>query len=633
MKKTYFALMAGMLVAGTLAVLAAETAPQPYKHFDLGVGSYGANYAWGCGSLIDLARYDWAYICFGNEDGPALVERLNNCLKMNPDFKMVIRLWPAVHYHRPADAKDAPARKVLFLDYLYYPEAKAAFFHEAFRQLHLILDNVSKPGNVYGITVFEELPAHFCIAKQDLIRTAAPGTPVDEYLADFAPMYEKETGKKMTEWNRDVRIWWGRKFVQVMRDIYAQIRAEAPEPRIFCYLMTHYRLLDWLDPGEDVHSMSVIPCHWRELVEPGVAADGFFAYNNNAAWAARYQNLARENHWPYFSQLSHTAKMRLSSWDECLAIAKADLPENLGYFYYQGDFEYGHWNDDPDVPPEDRASVTGMYNRARRFLAKEDIGMDVVRRELAPDVVCDHALGRMAKSDYGMMAAVIVNKRLREMFTDPREATLRNVKVRVTLPPAFALPADVSPAAEMTIPEIEPGERKQIIWWPQRMADPQKDETFPVTLTVTAEGVRPVTITCEAPEYHRIPAEAFDVARSGETFTYFNFGIPAWGEQPTRFTVTCIAWVLHNPALINDQWQPTYPGVLKQGDKLVIETRSRTPAKVTLVPKMGAAADVTECAVGSLRGVSRGISTLTYKDDYTDTGVARARIGIEVLED
>ena len=72
MKKTYFALMAGMLVARTLAVLAAETAPQPYKHFDLGVGSYGANYAWGCGSLIDLARYDWAYICFGNEDGPAL---------------------------------------------------------------------------------------------------------------------------------------------------------------------------------------------------------------------------------------------------------------------------------------------------------------------------------------------------------------------------------------------------------------------------------------------------------------------------------------------------------------------------------------------------------------------------------
>lgn len=71
-----------------------------------------------------------------------------------------------------------------------------------------------------------------------------------------------------------------------------------------------------------------------------------------------------------------------------------------------------------------------MYNRARRFLAKEDIGMDVVRRELAPDVVFDHALGRMAKSDYGMMAAVIVNKRLREMFTDPREATLRNVKAR-----------------------------------------------------------------------------------------------------------------------------------------------------------------------------------------------------------
>ena len=44
MKKTYFALMAGMLVAGRLAVLAAETAPQPYKH-SISASAAGANHA------------------------------------------------------------------------------------------------------------------------------------------------------------------------------------------------------------------------------------------------------------------------------------------------------------------------------------------------------------------------------------------------------------------------------------------------------------------------------------------------------------------------------------------------------------------------------------------------------------
>ena len=49
-----------------IAVAAAQMAPAAY--FDLGVGSYGANYRSPEGIPLDIARHDWAYICFGNED-------------------------------------------------------------------------------------------------------------------------------------------------------------------------------------------------------------------------------------------------------------------------------------------------------------------------------------------------------------------------------------------------------------------------------------------------------------------------------------------------------------------------------------------------------------------------------------
>ena len=43
--------------------------PAYTAYFDLGVGSYGANYRSPDGIPLDIARHDWAYICFGNEDG------------------------------------------------------------------------------------------------------------------------------------------------------------------------------------------------------------------------------------------------------------------------------------------------------------------------------------------------------------------------------------------------------------------------------------------------------------------------------------------------------------------------------------------------------------------------------------
>lgn len=605
-------------------------------YFDLGVGSYGVSYSWGCGTPLDIARHDWGYVCYGNENEDTLAGELNRYLEMNPKFKMVLRLWPVGDYVRKADGPDGKRRRVMFLDYLYYPEARGVIIGNALRQIHLVTDNVTKPENVYGLTVFEELPCHFCWGGpariKELISTAAPGTPVDPYLADFAPFYEKETGKKMTEWNRDVRIWWGRKFVAAMSDIYRTIRADSPQLKIFTYLMTQYRPLDWLRPGEDIHSPQVIPCYWKDLVQPGVLADGFFAYNNNAVWTKRYHDLAKKNNWPFFSQLSHSGQMRLDSWESCLGYAHAKIPQNLGYFSYEPDFTYGHWNDDPDVLPEDRLELSAMYNRMRRALALRNVGMDVVRRELVPEVVVSHNLGSCGLDGFMPVFALVTNRRTDKWFPKAGEAVLRNVKVKITMPEGFVLPPEVSAPGELTIPSIEPEGVKQVIWWARRTRD--IGETLPVKVEVSADGVRPVVVETSGLSAHQpSPRMTFDL-RGGDKIRYVNYALPRWSGNAHTLTIESTDRLI-NPTICQAGGGSLlrYRGTLSRGDKLVFFSGLRGAVRAQLTRKGGKPEDVMASVEGGAFWFMRGINEFVFTDDFSDVGTYRGRVTFELAED
>ena len=622
-----------LAAAALLLASPAATAAAPDAYFDLGVGSYGANYRSPEGIPLDIARHDWAYICFGNEDGPSLVTNLNTYLSINPRFKMVVRLWPNAKYVRKCDGPKGQRRDVLFLDYLYYPEAKEALMKRAFTQLHLVLDNVTKPENVYGLTVFEELPAHFCFgfgrSARDMISKADPGLPVDDYLADFAQFYERETGRKMTEWNRDVRVWWGQKFAAAMADIYRELRADSPRLKIFAYLMTQYRPLDWLRPGEDIHSPQVIPCRWSDLVKPGELADGFFAYCNNAVWTKRYHDLATKNGWLFFSQLSHTASMRLGSWKECLGYAHAKIPENLGYFSYEWDFEYGHWNDDPDVLPEDRASIAGFCNRRRRALALRNVGMDIVRRELVPEVVLAHSLGKTGIGGHAFIDAVVINRRTDKWLPAPGEAHLRNVKVRLTVPEGFVLPPEVSPPGEMTVDDIEPSGVKRFRWWARRTGEMGAE--IPVKLEVAAEGVTPVVVESREAFCHPVPASEFKVRGKGDAIRYINYALPKW-RNPQVVKIECLH-MLVNPSLthVGRGRMVRYRGRLAKGDRLVISCGSKNKLGAVLERKGAAPVDVTDALEGESIAFDLGLNDLVFDDDYIDTGFVRGKVAFEPL--
>ncbi|MBR3956496.1 MAG: hypothetical protein IKJ89_01440, partial [Kiritimatiellae bacterium] len=612
-------------VCAFLAGAAEAGKPLPYRHFDLGVGSYGSGYAWGNGTPLDVARHDWAMVTFTNESvDRRTTDRLNAELEINPKMKIVVRLWPKPGYLRATDAPKAKRRYIGFLDYLYYPEAKKAFLDEALRHLHLVLDNVTKPENVYGATLFEEMPHQFG-GDVSILEKVAPGTPVNEYLAQFGDFYERETGRKMTEWNRDVRVWWGRKYAEALSDVYRSIKKDSPNVRLFVWFMSHYRLLDWLEPGEDVHTPKVIPCHWRDLIRPGELADGFFAYANNAFWAKRCQKLASDNHWPYFSQLSHSGGMRIGSWEECLAIAKADLPENLGYFFYAPDFSYGHWNDDPAVAPEDVPDLASMYDRMRVVLARENVGMDVVRRHLVPEVVLSHDLGKALPDNFELATATIVNRRTTKWFPTAEEATLRNVTATLGVPPGFTIPASVSAGATVTIPVLKPGETKTVMWWVRRERAREVGEKLPVSLTVAADGVRPVTVGSEEPVSNPVPHASFDAKRSGDSFVYVNWGLP-WAKRMPEVTLECLRAgnsMLQNPRIRVGTRQIAYDGVMKPGEKLVVRG-----ALVAELVTRGGRADVSDRIVGEELRIGKGVTEIAYFDDYPTWGSAKARITI-----
>jgi len=618
MKKQMMLACAVALAAG----MAGAAKPYPYGHFDLGVGKYSTGWEWGGGEVLDTARYDWALVQFTNEPvSMKTPERINQALALNPKLKIMVRLWPKPGFVRKTKNPNKQRTYIGFLDYLYYPEAKEAFLKEALAHLHLITDNVTHPENVYGCTLFEELPHQFGYDVGILSKTTPEGADIAYFKEYFGDRYKAETGKEMTEWNRDLRIWWGKKFAEALRDVAHEIKKDSPKIHVFVWFMSHFRLLDWLEPGEDVHTPKVIPCYWKDIICPD-GADGFFAYNNNAYWAERYQKLAKDNHWPYFSQLSHPGQMRIASWDECVKIAKADLPENLGYFYYGPDFTYGHWNDDPDVRPDEVSSLSGLFPRMRRYLAKADVGMDIVRRNLAPQVVLSHELGDIALKNFGMATAVVTNRRTEEWFATAEEATLRNVKVALSVPKEFSVPQNVSAGECVTIPVLKPGETKTVMWWVRRDRETAKDAKLPVSVTAEAEGVAPVTVSAVEPVSNPVPYTSFDVKRSGDAFVYVNWGLP-WSKRMPEVTLECRSAMMQNPRIRVDTHQITYQGILKPGEKLVI--RSALVADLVQGRKH---TDVSGRLLGEELGVGKGVTKIEYFDDYPTGGSMKARLSI-----
>jgi hypothetical protein len=217
---------------------------------------------------LDRARMDWIFILYGTENTTA--KEFNRLLKINPNLKALVRLWPISNLGLPENKGRAT-----FVDYLYGDGVKEKLLAETSREIHLILDGNDKPENVVGFTFLEELPTHFTVDEFWSADTKLPAT-----AEHYRKQIEAEYGKKLEKFDEPMRRWWAGKFVQAVNEINAHIKKESGGKLVFAYLQTNHRPLDWLEPGESIVNPIILPFHWKDVIKPGVA-DGFFAYANN----------------------------------------------------------------------------------------------------------------------------------------------------------------------------------------------------------------------------------------------------------------------------------------------------------------------------------------------------------------
>lgn len=567
-------------VATVLAALFSASAPAQVEdhYWELGVGNY---YGGTRGvTELDVARFDWIYLCFGNISAtPETVAQINRLLEINPDLKVVIRVWPIM------GLGDCPENRyqATFLHYLYKPGVREGVLANIAEQIGVVLDNISRPENVVGLTFLEELPGHF---SGNPFRTNETGGPLSWDLERFRAEIEAERGKPLV-WDDDTRRWWGQKWVQVINEIHAAMRAAAPGRYVWYYQAVGYPSLDRVPEGTPLDRRALVPIYWRDIIKPGLC-DGFFAYPNNREVWESYTKLARENNWLFFGQVSHPGGMRLTTWEECLALAKERLPQNQGYFLYcPGDCAANNaWNDDPGIPEGPEWNTRGVSRALhwRRILALEDVGMDVVRAwpplRLYPDLPLEDA------RPGGMIhpRVIVENAREPSFFLDPSEATLSNAQITLTVPEGFVLDPTASPPATLPLGTMAPGERRVADWWvtvPADFAGAAGD--FVLEAGAEEGGVTRLTLS----EDTAIPlAQPHEVGISGTEWIEPGYRL-AQSLRPGA-VIECLAGTVTNPSLGDSRSRIRYRGVLERGMRLEITgTGSATLTELPLLADDG----------------------------------------------
>ncbi|MEA3403457.1 MAG: hypothetical protein U9R79_19600 [Armatimonadota bacterium] len=560
--RTNVILAAALIVA--LFLVAPVSAQVEDHYWELGVGCYWG----GMGGLteLDVARYDWLYLCFGNVSASdETVAQVNRFLEINPDLKVVIRLWPIMSLGDCAENR----YQATFLHYLYEPGVREGVVERINQQVSVVLENISRPENVVGLTFLEELPGHF---SGDPFRQNEDGQEPTWAMERFREEIEAEVGRPLT-WDDEMRRWWGEKWVQVINDIHAAMKEASRGRLIWYYQQTNHTSLDMVPEGTPLDTRMLMPIHWGDIIKPGLC-DGFFAYPNNRQIWDRYTRLAREHDWLMFSQVSHPGRMRLCPWDECLAMATERLPQNMGYFFYcPGDCAANDaWNDDPGIPDDPEWNIRGVSQplHHRRFLARQDVGMDIVRSQPPLRVLLDLPLDAAEPGGVMHVSAVVENAREPSFFLDPEGARAEGVTVTLTPPGDFTVDPAASPPATLELGEMAPGQRRLADWWVSVPDGFTGTESGPFTVRAEAEGATPTVVTATGDTAMPL-AEPHEVGISGTRWLEPGFRL-AGDVQPT-IIIECISGTVRNPAISDGRARVQYLGTLERGHRLVIDPR------------------------------------------------------------
>jgi hypothetical protein len=364
----------------------------------LGVGTYGTPPAGADeDTVLTHARFDWQMIAFGSQvDMP----NINRSLSLNPEQRFLVRLWPR-------SGSDN------FLDYLYRQDVRERIDKNISEQVHRVLNEISSPEQVVAFAFLEELP--------DRWHPFWRGRTDEQILAILKPYraeIEKELGHPLV-YDEKTKEWFWDRFAESMDKIHTAIRNEAGKNRLILF----WCRFDWF-------SVDIL----KKIVHPG-GADGVFIYVLKPGRWEEQVKIAEENHWPFFSQLSHCTGMKQAGWKECVDLPKIRSRYNLGYFFYGcGNPLRPHFFDNKAVDPVNNVRRFSGPVHLRWFAASQNLRWDVFKSNIAFKPLVDFRPTGKKAGDTVDLYAVIPNPLLEGHYSDKEDQKVTDVVVTLKLP-------------------------------------------------------------------------------------------------------------------------------------------------------------------------------------------------------
>lgn len=493
-----------------VAAVASADAADLYWKWGWGVYGLGVNRPAGA---LDNARFDWSFICGGNETiNQPLVDRCNEILKINPNHKFVLRVWPT------CGLGDCPENRyaATFLHYLYAPGVKDKLLDVVREQIGVIRHGISKPENFVGMIFLEELPEHFSTFAY--LRDMQKGDPLPFDIKRFHKEIEAELGEPF-DWSKEKhRTWWGKKWTQVMNEIHHTMKEASGGRTVLYYQMTSYSTLDHYDLDEAASkgdNSYVVPIHYADIVKPCLC-DGIFGYpNNKAIWKQQTEAIVNKLHCLLMSQISTPPGMRNCRFDEMVNVARWKNPGNLGSFLYCHDGRKTRLANECSYMDD---SFWTRVDHLRRIGWDHSVHTDIVDRELSPVVGMNYDLSGLRKGDFVYVQAFVWNRRHSSWYGGSVDrATLKDVRVSIHVPDGFSVPEWNNPEQPVMLGDLAPEDGRATAWY---VRIEKNDATIPPgqsfrIVAATAEGAKGEAVSSAA-DQRVLPTQEHLIFRSGD---------------------------------------------------------------------------------------------------------------------
>ena len=347
------------IAAGSAVAQSAHVEKLPW-----GAANYGFDAA-GVATELDKARWDWVSC---GTPGPDACRELNRLLTLNPNHKYHFQVSGGFEQlGRPENAS-----VMNFLDYHFDAKRREALRFALREEVAGVLKRLEKPEKVVAFTFREELPGwwgHW----QELVPGAYKATGVDQprstekkdpkeryprFLKPYQQEIEQERGKALV-WNEETWRYLGKMFVETLDDVHKTIKTASGGKPVYFWLHPGFTLLDdrpkdWTFETSE-RTGSYCSFRYEDIIHPGYC-DGIMIYlKTEDVWKQRWKPLLEKYNWPYFSQLSYPAGMRLASWEVNCKMAIDNNRWNQGYFYFGQVNTDPHPLNDPEMPAIDAA--------------------------------------------------------------------------------------------------------------------------------------------------------------------------------------------------------------------------------------------------------------------------------------